>query len=263
MPTRDVARCSSLKSCASAHLPRWSAAPYFPHPLAVCMPPALFSASLPPTLHPRRTTAPTHRSSLPSSGPPPLRVTHVSCSGYAPLLGVFPAVGAPLPPTLRHVAAHRSRLVACGPSPPLWLRRGLRRRRAEQYLPYPLAACAPPAVRCGASRRGCVPLGRRRRRAAPHFLLVVPRPRVQPIPPAASARWRRRVVRPIIPVVPPPPPASNADCASGELLPSFRPCPLDMPLATEAPTRRSPLPFRASPPSPCPPCGLRQRRADS
>jgi len=104
-------------------------------------------------------------------------------------------------------------------------------------------------VRCGAPRRGCVPLGRRRRRAAPHCLLVVPPTPVQPTPPAASARWCRRVARPILPVIPPPPPASNADCASGASLPSFRPCPLDMPFATAAPTRRSPLPSRGPPPS--------------
>lgn len=51
----------------------------------------------------------------------------------------------------------------------------------------------------------------------------------------------------MLPVVPPPPPAFHADCASGELLPSFRPCPLDMPLATAA--RRSPLPARELIPS--------------
>jgi len=142
--TRDLARCSLLNYCAPADLLRWRAVPHCPHPLAVRGPPALFCASLPPTLHPLRTPAPTHRSSLPSGGPLRVRVTHLNCSGYAPLLGVFPAVGGPLPPTLRHAAAHRSRLVGCGPAFPLWLRRPLRRRHAEPYLPYPLAACALP-----------------------------------------------------------------------------------------------------------------------
>jgi len=46
----------------------------------------------------------------------------------------------------------------------------------------------------------------------------------------------------MMPLVPPTPPAFHADCVSGELLPSFRPCPLDMPLATAA--SRFPLPAR-------------------